>query len=132
MSARRRVALAAPLAAALLLLAPHPAGAAGGPGPAELCGEADVVTFDYTHPSLGWTKPVTRATATRGGCASGWATGHLTAAAITKQCSQVLSQFFPFAPYGYLVENQGDCIRVMTGLSSGELDPGPVDPFPYR
>jgi hypothetical protein len=103
--------------------------AAGNPSLA--CGDTDTVTVLYTHPSLGWTKPVTRSTWTHGGCASGWATGQLTAAAVTKQCSEVLSRFFPFSPYGYLVENQGDCIRVMGALSRGELDPGPVDPFPY-
>lgn len=99
--------------------------------PSALCGEDDTVTVVYTHPSLGWTKPLTRRTATHGGCASAWATGHMTSAAITKQCSQVLSRFFPFSPYGYLIANQGDCIRVMGALSRGELDPGPVDPFPY-
>lgn len=96
-----------------------------------LCGETDSVTVLYTHPSLGWTKPIARTTFTHGGCASAWATGQMTSAAITKQCSEVLSRFFPFAPYGYVVENQGDCIRVMGGLSRGELDPGPVDPFPF-
>jgi hypothetical protein len=99
--------------------------------PDTLCGETDSVTVLYTHPSLGWTKPITRTTFTHGGCASAWATGQMTSAAITKQCSEVLSRFFPFAPYGYLIENQGDCIRVMGGLSRGELDPGPVDPFPF-
>lgn len=100
--------------------------------PSQLCGELDSVTILYTHPSDGWTKPVTRVTFTHGGCASAWATGQMTSAAIAKQCSEVLSRYFPFAPYGYLIENQGDCIRVMGGLSRGELDPGPgVDPFPY-
>lgn len=108
-----------------------PASGAETANPSTRCGPSDTVTVDYTHPSLGWTKPVTRAVATHGGCASAWATGRMTSAAITKQCAQVLSRFFPFAPYGYLIENQGDCVRVMGGLSRGELDPGPVDPFPY-
>ncbi len=117
-----------------LILAPSASASAEPPpgNPSQLCGDQDTVTILYTHPSDGWTKPVTRATATHGGCASAWATGQMTSAAVTKQCSEVLSRFFPFSPYGYLIENQGDCIRVMGGLSRGELDPGPgVDPFPY-
>lgn len=130
MSRARRVVAGALTVAGLLFAAP--AASADVTSPALLCGDSNIVTVDYTHPSLGWTKPVTRTTSTRGGCASAWATGEMTSAAITKQCSEVLSRFFPFAPYGYEVENQGDCIRVMGGLSRGELDPGPVDPFPYR
>ena len=37
--------------------------------------DGDEVTVLYTHPSDGWTKPLTRATFTHGGCASAWATG---------------------------------------------------------
>lgn len=129
-----RAGLAVAALAASVGLAVAPAASAEAPpgNPSHLCGPADVVTVAYTHPSDGWTKPITRATITHGGCASAWATGQMTSAAITKQCSEVLSRFFPFAPYGYLVENQGDCIRVMGGLSRGELDPGTgVDPFPF-
>lgn len=127
-----RLAVAALVAGAALSFGPS-ASAEPGPGnPSQMCGPADVVSVLYTHPSDGWTKPITRATFTHGGCASAWATGQMTSAAITKQCSEVLSRFFPFAPYGYLIENQGDCIRVMGGLSRGELDPGTgVDPFPF-
>jgi hypothetical protein len=123
------VGLAAAAATSVGMAAP--ASAAQDDSPALRCGDLNTVTVMYTHPSLGWTKPVTRMTFTRGGCASAWATGQMTSAAITKQCSEVLSRFFPFAPYGYLIENQGDCIRVMGALSRGELDPGPVDPFPF-
>ena len=126
------LAVAALAAGAALALAPTASAEAAPVNPSQLCGPADVVTVLYTHPSDGWTKPITRATFTHGGCASAWATGQMTSAAITKQCSEVLSRFFPFAPYGYLVENQGDCIRVMGGLSRGELDPGTgIDPFPF-
>jgi len=125
----RTFVIAAIITSATTLAGP-PAGAAV-TNPDALCGDADAVTVLYTHPSLGWTKPITRRTATHGGCASAWATGELTAAAIAKQCLDVLSQLFPFAPYGYEIEDMGDCIRVMGALSRGELDPGPVDPFPY-
>lgn len=109
-----------------------PAAAAPSAPPAQLCGSANAVTVVYTHPSLGWSKPVTRMTFTKGGCASAWATGQMTSAAITKQCQNVLQPMFPLVAYGNLIENQGDCIRIMGGLSRGEIDPGPVDPFPYR
>ena len=129
---RPRAVLATLAAGAALVVMPTAASASPSESPSQLCGENDVVTVLYTHPSDGWTKPITRTTFTHGGCASAWATGQMTSAAITKQCSVVLSRFFPFAPYGYLIENQGDCIRVMGGLSRGELDPGTgVDPFPY-
>jgi hypothetical protein len=129
---RAGLAAAALAAGAALSLVPA-ASAEPTPGnPSHLCGPADVVTVTYTYPSDGWTKPITRATFTHGGCASAWATGQMTSAAITKQCSEVLSRLFPFSPYGSLVENQGDCIRVMGGLSRGELDPGAgIDPFPF-
>lgn len=129
----RLVAATFTLGSTLLLMPSASASAQPAPGnPSQLCGDGDVVTVLYTHPSDGWTKPITRATFTHGGCASAWATGNMTSAAITKQCSEVLSRFFPFAPYGYPIGNQGDCIRVMGGLSRGELDPGTgVDPFPY-
>ena len=129
---RRALAVATLAAGASMSFLPS-AAADNAPGnPSHLCGESDIVTVLYTHPSDGWTKPITRATFTHGGCTSAWATGQMTSAAITKQCSEVLSRFFPFAPYGYLIENQGDCIRVMGGLSRGELDPGTgVDPFPF-
>lgn len=129
-----KAVLAAAVVATAVALSLLPSAAAGPPedNPSQSCGDADVVTVLYTHPSDGWTKPITRATFTHGGCASAWATGQMTSAAIAKQCSEVLSRFFPFAPYGHLIENQGDCIRVMGGLSRGELDPGSgVDPFPY-
>ena len=121
------------LAVGLTLSFLSSASASPPPGnPSQLCGEADVVTLLYAHPSDGWTKPITRATFTHGGCASAWATGQMSSAAIAKQCSVVLSRFFPFAAYGYLIENQGDCIQVMGGLSRGEMDPGTgIDPFPY-
>ena len=129
---RARLAAVALTAGAALALLPAASAGTASDNPSQLCGAADVVTVLYTHPSDGWTKPITRATFTHGGCASAWATGQMTSAAIAKQCSEVLSRFFPFAPYGYLVENQGDCIRVMGGLSRGELDPGTgVDPFPF-
>ena len=126
------LAFVAVAAGAALWLVPSAAAEPTPMNPSQSCGPGDVVTVLYTHPSDGWTKPITRATFTHGGCASAWATGQMTSAAITKQCSEVLSRFFPFAPYGYLVENQGDCIRVMGGLSRGELDPGTgIDPFPF-
>ncbi|KGN41770.1 hypothetical protein [Knoellia aerolata] len=128
---RARTVVGAVLAAGLAAGVTPQAAASELDNPSALCGDGNTVTVVYTHPSLGWTKPLTRATSTHGGCASAWATGHMTSAAITKQCSEVLSRFFPFAPYGYLIENQGDCIRVMGALSRGELDPGPVDPFPF-
>lgn len=129
---RAGLAVAALAAGAGLAVVPSASAGPTALNPSQSCGPADVVTVLYTHPSDGWTKPITRATFTHGGCASAWATGQMTSAAIAKQCSEVLSRFFPFAPYGYLVENQGDCIRVMGGLSRGELDPGTgIDPFPF-
>ncbi len=123
----RLVAATVAFGAALLVVPTAGASAAPAPGiPSQLCGEQDTVTILYTHPSDGWTKPVTRTTSTHGGCASAWATGQMTSAAITKQCSEVLSRFFPFSPYGYLIENQGDCIRVMGGLSRGSSTPDQV------
>jgi hypothetical protein len=123
--------LLATLVFAILCLAP--AAGAGRPDSSApfLCGPDNTASFTYTHPSLGYSREITRRTATLGGCVSTRTTGHLTAAAISHQCKDVLSKFFPFAPYGYPISDMGDCIQVMGGLSSGELDPGPVDPFPY-
>lgn len=83
MMRRSVVALALALAAATTVSA-APAHADAESAPSALCGDDNTVTVLYTHPSLGWTKPLTRRTATHGGCASAWATGQMTSAAITK------------------------------------------------
>jgi hypothetical protein len=75
-----------------------------------------------------------------GGCASSWAhgDGQLSASAIAAQCRMGMEA--RFGPYpivlrfaeDHLLRNRADCIRVMTGVSSGEIDPGAAPLFPQR
>jgi hypothetical protein len=110
--------------------------------PGELCADGNYFTIQYTATYEGATGTADglyeRAVPTTGGCASSWAhgDGQLSTAAIASQCrTGIEARFGPYPitlrfAQTYLLENRADCIRVMTGIAHGEIDPGRAPLFP--
>ena len=106
--------------------------------PARLCGENDVYLRVIVW--RGQTFHRELEIATRGGCASSWATDMLSVAAVAGQCKrleegvilggQPFTLTYPHVFYGlWPAENRSDCIKILHGLATGELD-ADVLPFP--
>jgi hypothetical protein len=110
--------------------------------PAQLCGEQNAFEVHYTaHYSGSTTTEVIRVpVTTRGGCASSWARGEgeLSTAAIAGQCRTGIEP--RLGPYPITIRfaqthelnNRADCIELMLGISSGQIDPGRAPLFPVR
>lgn len=134
------VAIAALVAGAIVAGSSAAAAAPGVPG--QLCADGNVFFIDYTALYPGATGAAdglyVRAVPTTGGCASSWALadGQLSTAAIAAQCRTGLEP--RFGPYPitlrfaqtHVIENRADCIRLMSGVAHGEIDPGRAPLFP--
>jgi len=117
-----------------------PAHADGGPG--QLCADGNYFVIHYTATYEGATGSqdgtYERAVPTTGGCASSWAqgAGQLSTAAIVAQCREGIEA--RFGPYPitiqfaetHVMKNRADCVAVMSGVASGEIDPGRAPLFP--
>jgi hypothetical protein len=137
---RTRTAAVGLLTAPALLLAGATAAAADAPG--RLCADGNVFVIEYTATYEGSTPArdgdYERAVPTTGGCASSWAhgDGQLSVAAISAQCRTGIEP--RFGPYPitlqfaqpHVLANRADCIRVMSGIAHGEIDPGRAPLFP--
>ena len=131
--------LAVAMVAATLLMA-NPATAESA-SPSAQCGPGDLFTIVLINPYNGLVEHYTRPVASHGGCVSSTAhgTGELSGSALAGQCKRiegVLERIFgyayPHAFYGkFPAKNRADCIEVMHGLSTGELDSGLPVPFPF-
>lgn len=133
-------AVAVLLGAAVPLAAAAPAAAADGPG--ARCADGNVFVIEYTASYPGATPAsdgeYERAVPTRGGCASSWAhgDGQLSTAAIAAQCRTGIEQ--RLGPYpitlrfaeAHVLRNRADCLALMLGVSSGQVDPGRAPLFP--
>ena len=106
--------------------------------PAELCGANDVYVREIVW--RGHTIHRELEMATRGGCVSSWATDSMSVAAVAGQCrrleegvilgAQPFVLTYPHVFYGiWRAENRSDCIKILHGLATGELD-ADVLPFP--
>ena len=119
-----------------------PSAASAAEGPAALCGPDNWFAIDYLAQYDGATGTsdgtYLRKVPSRGGCASSWArdAGQLSAAAIVAQCrTGIEPRFGPYPITLYFAEphvlaTRADCVRVMTGVSSGALAPGGAPLFP--
>ena len=126
-------------AAVLVVTVPS---AAVAEGPAQRCGPDNWFEIDYVATYEGATGSAdgtyVRKVASRGGCASSWAQaeGRLSTAAIVAQCRDGIEARFGPYPISirfaqtHVLHQRADCIRVMTAVSSGELDPGRAPLFP--
>lgn len=135
-----RVTLVVAMAGGFLTGSSEAAAVPGVPG--QLCADGNVFVIDYTALYPGATGAAdglyVRAVPTTGGCASSWAhaDGQLSTAAIAAQCRTGLEP--RFGPYPitlrfaqtHVIENRADCIRLMTGVAHGEIDPGRAPLFP--
>lgn len=136
-----RTLTAALAVAALVVIAPP--GAAAAPSsdgnPAQTCGEDDVYVRETEW--RGQTIVRELEIATRGGCASSWATGQMSVAAVAGQCKRLEEGVFmpngsffqltyPDVFYGmWPAASRADCIKILHGLATGELD---ADVLPFR
>jgi hypothetical protein len=80
--------------------------------------------------------------ATHGGCASSWATGQMSVAAVSGQCKRLedgvigpdgnpFQLTYPHTFYGiWTAKNRAGCIDILHGLATGRLD-ADVLPFPF-
>ncbi len=137
-----RTLIGALVVAALVTVAAP--GAAAAPSsdanPAQLCGEDNIYVRETEW--RGQTIVRKLEIATRGGCASSWATGQMSVAAVAGQCKRLEEGVFmpngsffqltyPHVFYGmWPAENRADCIKILHGLATGELD-ADVLPFPF-
>ncbi len=117
------------------------AGAASDP-PGQACADGNWFAIEYTAQYAGATGAAdgtyVRQVPTTGGCASSWAhgDGQLSTAAIAAQCRTGIEP--RFGPYPitlqfaetYVLQTRADCIRVMSGVAHGEIDPGRAPLFP--
>ncbi len=111
-------------------------------GPGQMCADGNYFVIEYTATYEGATGSqdgtYERAVPTTGGCASSWAqgAGQLSTAAIVAQCREGIEA--RFGPYPipiqfadtYVLKNRADCVAVMSGVASGEIDPGRAPLFP--
>ncbi len=131
------------LAVAALVTVAAPGAAAApssGANPAQMCGEDNIYVRETEW--RGQTVVRELEIATRGGCASSWATGRMSVAAVAGQCKRLEEGVFmpngsffqltyPHVFYGmWPAENRADCIKILHGLATGELD-ADVLPFPF-
>ncbi len=137
-----RLSVAAALGAAASLGVGTAAAAQLGSAPGRLCADGNWFVIQYTAKYPGATGAsdgsYERAIPTTGGCASSWAhgDGQLSTAAIAAQCRTGIEA--RFGPYPitvrftdtYLLANRADCIRVMSAVAHGEIDPGRAPLFP--
>jgi hypothetical protein len=140
--ARRLSTLLTASAAVLASTIPAFGSAHAAEGPGRLCADGNYFVIDYTAKYDGATDAqdgfYERAVPTTGGCASSWAqgAGQLSTAAIVGQCREGIEA--RFGPYpisiqfaeAYQLQNRADCIAVMSGVASGEIDPGSAPLFP--
>lgn len=117
-----------------------PASADAEENPAALCGDDNI----YVRITTWRGQTITRELpiATRGGCASSWATGEMSRAAVVGQCKRLEDGVFmhdgsffqltyPHTFYDlWQADNRADCVRILHGLATGELD-ADVLPFPF-
>ena len=135
----RGVAVAVALAAGLLVAPVAPSAQAG---PGQNCADGNWFAIEYVAVYPGATGAAdgtyVRQVPTTGGCASSWAhgDGQLSTAAISAQCRTGIEA--RFGPYPITLQfadthvllNRADCIRVMSGVAHGEIDPGRAPLFP--
>lgn len=132
-------AVAFAIAALLLTLVLGHGVAAADENPAAACGEDNI----YVRVTTWRGETIVRELpiATRGGCASSWATGQMSVAAVAGQCKRLEQGFvtpagpvqitYPHTFYGlWTADTRADCIKILHGLATGELD-ADVLPFPY-
>jgi hypothetical protein len=110
--------------------------------PSQACGDNDIYlrVTEWRGETIVRALPI----ATHGGCASSWATGQMSVAAVVGQCKRLEEGTFrpdgtffqltyPHAFYDnpeWIAENRAGCVRVLHGLATGELD-ADVLPFPF-
>lgn len=139
-----RIAFASVLATVVAAMGASGSAAATGPddAPGQRCKDGNYVVIEYeaTYPGATGDQDGSyeRAVPSTGGCVSTWAIGEgrLTTAAIAAQCRTGIEA--RFGPYPitlqfaetYVLKNRADCISVMLGVSSGEIDPGNAPLFP--
>ncbi len=118
------------------------AASSGSEGPGQLCLDGNLFTIKYTASYPGATGAADgsylRAIPTTGGCASSWAhgDGQLSTAAIAAQCRTGIEA--RFGPYPltlqfaerFVLKNRADCIKLMSAVAHGEVDPGRAPLFP--
>jgi hypothetical protein len=137
-----RCLVAGLLCSALSGLGLASAGAAEEANPSQSCGEGDI--YVRVTQWRGTTVVRELPIATHGGCASSWATGQMSVAAVVSQCKRLEEGSFrpdgtffqltyPHAFYDnpeWTANNRAGCVRVLHGLATGELD-ADVLPFPF-
>lgn len=118
------------------------AGADDTTNPSGLCGEGDI--YVRTTQWRGTTVVRELPIATHGGCASSWATGQMSVAAVVGQCKRLeegtyrpdgsfFQLTYPHVFYDnpeWTATNRAGCVRVLHGLATGALD-ADVLPFPF-
>jgi hypothetical protein len=132
---RCRAAAACALAACVALFCAAPAAAEN---PSKTCGPDDI----YIRITEWRGEIVIRALpiATHGGCASSWATGQMSIAAVVGQCKRLEEGVvlggepfvltYPHTFYGiWEARNRAGCVKILHGLATGRLD-ADVLPFP--
>lgn len=138
----RMIVAGAALAATVSLVPIGEAVAAPSESPGQACADGNWFPIEYTATYAGATGSADgtylRRTPTRGGCASSWAhgDGQLSTAAIVSQCRTGIEP--RFGPYPItlrfaqtrVLETRADCVRVMSGIAHGEIDPGRAPLFP--
>jgi hypothetical protein len=125
-------------AVVLVLAGPALAATPAPVNPSQACGPDDIYVREilWRGQTIHRELPI----GTHGGCASSWATGAFSVAAVTAQCKrleagvvlngQPFTLTYPHVFYGiWPAKNRGGCIAVLHGLATGELD-ADVLPFP--
>jgi hypothetical protein len=126
--------VASPAAAQVRPASPPPG------NPSELCGPDDI----YVRVTTWRDQTIVRALpiATHGGCASSWATGQMSVAAVVGQCKRLeegqlrpdgvfVQITYPHVFYDrWEAKNRSDCVKILHGLATGQLD-ADVLPFPF-
>ncbi len=106
--------------------------------PSARCGEDDIYVREIVW--RGQTIHRNLPLATHGACASSWATGQMSVAAVVGQCrnleagvtlnGQPFVLTYPHTFYGiWRAETRADCVKILHGLATGRLD-ADVLPFP--
>lgn len=135
----RRAALVA-ATAALAVAGAGAAQASPESNPSHLCGPDDIYVrvTEWRGQTIVRELPI----ATHGGCASSWATGQMSVAAVVSQCKRLeegslrpdgvwFQLTYPHVFYDtWTAKNRADCVRILHGLATGELD-ADVLPFPF-
>jgi hypothetical protein len=132
----RRWLLAA-LAAALTVCSLAPAAAAAD-NPSATCGPDDIYVrvTQWRGQTIVRSLPI----ATHGGCASSWATGQMSVAAVVGQCKRLEQGVvlngepfvltYPHTFYGlWEAKNRAGCVEILHGLATGRLNADTL-PFP--